>query len=109
MSFTHWDDVKNEYVGFRCVRLAPITALDLPLVCSVWRERSAAQGEGMTHTWLVGRGRKEYVKLAICRGELMPIDIRPRWVRGTVEERYRCHSCGAMLGLVNETVDWSMS
>ena len=63
----------------------------------------------MTHASLVTRGRKEHVRPAACPGELEPVEIRRHWVRGKVEQLYRCDACGAVLGLVGETVEWSMT
>ena len=63
----------------------------------------------MTHAWLVARDRKEHVKPALCPGEMKVFETRRHWVKGTVENVLKCDQCGAVLGLVGETVEWSMN
>lgn len=63
----------------------------------------------MTHAWLVARDRKEHVKPVLCAGELKDVETRRHWVKGTVERLMGCDECGSVLGLVGETVEWSMN
>jgi hypothetical protein len=63
----------------------------------------------MTHAWLVAQGRKGNVRPTVCPGELKPIEIRGHWLPGKVERLYKCDDCGSVLGLVGDTVEWSMS
>ena len=63
----------------------------------------------MTHAKLVSGGRKEHVKPTVCTGELSPVESRRQWVRGSVEKVYQCDDCQSVLGLVGDTVEWSMN
>ncbi|GAC1450136.1 MAG: hypothetical protein NVSMB9_34400 [Isosphaeraceae bacterium] len=63
----------------------------------------------MTHAEMIGQGRKEHVRLAVCTGKLEPLHTRRHWAKGTAEHLFQCQECGAVLGLVGENVEWSMS
>jgi hypothetical protein len=58
---------------------------------------------------VIHRKRKEHVRPAVCSGELAPLDTRRHWVSGAAENLLKCNDCGAVLGLVDDCVEWSMS
>lgn len=72
-------------------------------------DRYQGGGAAVTHAETVIRGRKEHVRPAVCPGELTPVRTRRHWAKGVAEQIYQCQDCGAVLGLVGETVDWTMN
>ncbi len=63
----------------------------------------------MNHASMIARGRKQHVHPAACLGELEPLQTRRHWARDAAERLYHCKDCGAVLGMVGEHVEWSMS
>jgi hypothetical protein len=63
----------------------------------------------MIHVWTLAQGRKGGIRLVNCSGELAPVSRRPAWISNAAERLFQCQDCGAVLGLVGDSVDWTMS
>ena len=62
----------------------------------------------MKHASLIAQGRKEHVRPSACLGDLTPLETRRHWVHGAAEQIFHCDECRSVLGLVGDTVEWSM-